>query len=65
MISVDEVGLLPEGELRDTLVPALDHAADTLGKCVGTHDLGDEGGSAVAGGVELGPVKEGADVCGE
>jgi hypothetical protein len=32
----DEVGLLPEGELRDTLVPALDHTADTLGKSATT-----------------------------
>ena len=51
----DQVGLLAEGELRDTLVPTLDDAANT--------DLGDERRSTVAGRVELGSVLEGSDVC--
>ena len=51
----DQVGLLAEGELRDTLVPTLNDASDT--------DLGDERRSTVAGRVELGSVLEGSDVC--
>jgi hypothetical protein len=52
--SADQVGLLANRELRHTLVPTLDDAADA--------DLGDERLSAVAGRVELGAVEEGADV---
>ena len=51
----DQVGLLANRQLRHTLVPALDDAADT--------DLGDERLSAVAGRVELRAVEEGAGVC--
>jgi len=48
--SADEVRLLPDGELRNTLVPAFDHS---------THaDLGDEWRSPISGRVELGSIKE-------
>lgn len=46
--------LLAEGELRNTLVPTLDDAADA--------DLGLEGVLTVTGRVELGAVQEGSNV---
>lgn len=54
MIRMIHTNLLAEGELRNTLVPALDDAADA--------DLGLEGIGAVAGRVELGAVLERSDV---
>lgn len=48
------VRLLTEGQLRDSLVPALDDTSDT--------DLGDKRVSSVSGRVELVAVEEGPDV---
>lgn len=53
----DQVGLLAERELRDTLVPALDDLSDA--------NAGRERRSAVSRRVELGSVLEGSDVCNE
>ena len=50
----DQVGLLAQRELGNTLVPALDDASDT--------NLGDKRRSTVTGRVELGSVLESSDV---